>query len=69
MEKSDLIAGWRGLSVTVSSRLGQPIGVGRVRWVVESSGLPIGRRAGNTLVFDAGDVDATVRLLEGRRSR
>lgn len=61
------VTGWRGLSREVSKRLGRPLGVGRVRYVVESSGLPIGGKIGSSMVFDEGDVEATVRLLGGAR--
>ena len=64
-----LTAGWRGLSLAVGERLGRPVGVGKVRWAVESSGLRIGRKIGGVLVFDEGDVETTARLLEGRGER
>ncbi len=66
MAEESLVAGWRGLSLVVGARLGRPVGVGRVRWCVESSGLPIGRRLGNTLVFNQDDVDTVVRLVADR---
>lgn len=67
MNVEDVVAGWRGLSLAVSERLGRPIGVGQVRWQVELSGLPIGRKIGNSLVFDESDIDTVVRLVQGRR--
>ena len=45
----DLTAGWRGLSLAVGERLRRPVGVGKVRWAVESSGLRIGRKIGGVL--------------------
>lgn len=67
MDEKHLAAGWRELSLAVSERLARPVGVGKVRWAVESSGLRIGRKIGNALVFDDSDVEATVRLLGGAR--
>ena len=64
---ADLVATWRGLSAAVSARLGRPIGVGRLRWLVESKALAVGTKLGNTLVFDESDVDAVVRLVEAAR--
>ena len=67
MDKQEVAAGWRELSITVSERLGRPVGVGKVRWAVESSGLRIGRKIGPALAFDQADIEATVRLLGGAR--
>ncbi len=67
-EKSKLVCGWRGLSLAVSAVLGRPVGVGRVRHLVESRALQVGQRLGASLVFDAADVATVVRVLEGRRS-
>jgi len=67
MDTRNIVAGWRGLSLAVGQRLGRPVGVGKVRWAVESSGLGIGRKIGNALVFDEGDIEVVARLLEGRR--
>ncbi len=63
----ELISGWRDLSIEVSKRLGRPVGTGKLRWVVENSGLPIGRRLGRSLIFDEDDMQAVVRLLEWGR--
>ena len=65
MDEKRLVVGWRELSIAVSERLGRPVGVGKVRWAVESSGLRIGRKIGNALVFDESDIAATVRLFGG----
>lgn len=64
MRTDELVAGWRGLAIAVSERLGRSIGAGRVRWRVESSGLAIGTKLGGTLLFDSGDVEATARLVD-----
>lgn len=65
-EKGDLVCGWRGLSLAVSNILGRPVGVGQVRWAVESRALQVGRRLGASLVFDADDIAAVVQALEER---
>ena len=67
LRTNDLLAGWRSLSLEVGRRLGRPVGAGRVRYRVESSGLPIGRRVGASLIFDSSDVDAAVRLFGSAR--
>ena len=54
------VSGWRGLSLAVGEQLGRPVGVGKVRWAVESSGLRVGRRIGPALIFD--------RIMEQRRN-
>jgi hypothetical protein len=62
-------AGWRELSLVVGERLGRPVGVGRIRWAVESSGQPIGTKIGNILVFSEADVEAAVALVRERLAR
>ncbi len=62
-EKSNLVCGWRGLSLVVSATLGRPVGVGKVRWIVESRALSVGQRLGASLVFDAADVAAVADLI------
>ena len=64
MATMKLVAGWRGLALAVSQSLGRPVGAGRVRWRVESSGVPIGMKLGGILVFDRADVEATANLVE-----
>lgn len=66
MIEERLTAGWRELSRIVGARLGRPIGVGRIRWAVESSGQPIGTKIGNVLAFSEADVEATVVLVRER---
>ena len=66
MIEERLTAGWRELSRVVGARLGRPIGVGRIRWAVESSGQPIGTKIGNILAFSEADVEATVVLVRER---
>ena len=63
MDAARLVPGWRGLSVEVSERLGRRVGAGQVRWRVDCSGRRIGRRLGNTLVFDEADVRTVVELF------
>jgi hypothetical protein len=65
MDKQELLSGWRSLALEVGRRLGRPVGAGRVRYRVESSGLEIGRRVGASLIFDESDIAATVRLFGG----
>jgi len=60
-----LVGGWRGLSLAVGNRLNRPIGTAKVRWAVEHSGLPIGKRVGNVIVFDADEVEQVARMIEG----
>lgn len=60
-----LVGGWRGLSLAVGRRLDRPVGAAKVRWAVEHSGLPIGRRVGNVIVFDASEVEQVARMIEG----
>ena len=67
-EKSELVCGWRGLSLAASGVLGRPVGVGKVRWIVESRALSVGKRLGASLVFDADDVAAVACLVDGRRT-
>lgn len=67
MEADGIILGWRALSLEVGDRLGRPIGLSKVRHKVESSGIRIGRKMNGMLLFDASDVEATVRLFEGER--
>ena len=69
MTMDELVAGWRGLALAVSERLGRPVGAGRVRWRVESSGLTIGTKLGGALLFDRSDVEATARLVDGADRR
>ena len=69
MDTDKLVAGWRGLSLAVSERLGRPVETGAVRWRVESSGLRIGRKLGGALIFDESEVEAVVRLVRDGRSR
>lgn len=61
----ELVGGWRGLSLAVGNRLNRPVGTAKVRWAVEHSGLPIGRRVGNVIVFDADEVEMVARMIEG----
>ena len=67
MEKELVVVGWRGLSLAVGERIGRPVGVSLVRNRIENSGLPVGRKLGGVLVFDASDLDAAVRLVEQPR--
>jgi len=58
-----MVCGWRDLSIEVGRRISQPVGASKVRYKVESSGLDIGARVGNTLVFEDDDISAVVRLF------
>ena len=69
MDVRSLVIGWRSFGLAVGDKLRRPVGVGKVRWAVESSGLRIGRKIGGVLVFDEGDVETTARLLAGRGER
>ena len=69
MDADKLVAGWRGLSLAVSERLGRPVGTGTVRWRVESNGLRIGRKLGASLIFDEAEVEAVVRLVRDGKPR
>ncbi len=63
---NEFVCGWRGLSLVIGERLGQPVGAGKARWAVESSGLPVGRRIGGALLFTSEDVEAAVALVRKR---
>lgn len=69
MDSSGLIAGWRGLSITVGERLGRPVGAGRIRWIVESEGRPLGTKIGNNLIFSEADVEIATALVRQRLAR
>lgn len=66
MDVSNVVAGWRGLSLAVGERLGRPVGLGTVRWAVERSGLDIGKKVGGVLLFSEEDVETTVGLLRDK---
>ncbi len=68
-KRGALVCGWRGLSLAVSAIVGHPVGVGQVRWVVESRALPLGQRLGASLVFDINEVDTVAALVSGRLPR
>lgn len=66
MDVTNVVAGWRGLSLAVGERLGRPVGLGTVRWAVERSGLAIGKKAGGLMFFSEEDVETTVGLLRDK---
>jgi hypothetical protein len=68
MEVTGLVVGWRGLSLAVGALLGRPVGIGVVRWGVERSGLPVGKKVGGTMLFEQADVELAARLVDRQRA-
>jgi len=66
-QQLSLVIGWRGLSIAISEIVGTSIGVGKVRWAAESSGLLIGQLVGRSLIFSAADVETVVKILREQK--